>query len=208
MSIKNLSRLIMVSGLLIAMLLAVSPTFACSPMEGAFDYTLEEQIDDADLIVVGTIVGGEVRNYSGAYEVIETAEIEVEQYLKGTGQTLINVRGFGDGADCNSIVAFDEQYIVFVDILDDGQYVASYMAVHDATMTPNDANINDIVAITGGSSDPQPLSPNEQIARQLDNISTWMFIIGISIMVGAVVSAFWLRGRINNKRKRKSKRSE
>lgn len=206
MQTKHLSQAILgLSIIVIAMMMFVSPVFACSPAEGAFDYTLAEQIDEADFVLIGTVIGGHVRNAGSEYVTIETAQVEVTQYLKGNGNASMEIRGFGDGADCNSMVQIDGEYIFFVDEMEDGRYRASYMAVHDATLSPSEGNIEEIVAITGGSSDPQPDSLMTQLANQLGLLGNSMIMIGIGIMVGGVFAVQQI-ARSRGKRKSKAKR--
>src|SRR5687768_8613846 len=92
-----LTRYSIIVLLLLLTLGSAVQTFACVPKPGASpDYTLEDHIDNAPLVFVGTVVGGTIaRNWF-----LADAEIEVEMYLKGEGLAVVTIVGFGEPGGC------------------------------------------------------------------------------------------------------------
>lgn len=198
-------RLIGVLTILGWLLLSHLSVHACSPVQDAFNYTLEDRIDNAEIVLVGTVVGGVVRNSYGDWEILSEAEVSVSQYLKGNGDALVNIQGFGDGADCLSIINMEQDAIFFVDRADDGMLQANYLAVHDATMAVTDEKIDEIIAITGENNAPTAPSIMAQLSRLLNQLMTWVVISGIALLV-LCLSMFIQQRRSKNPRKTKPKR--
>jgi hypothetical protein len=66
-----------------------TPTFACSPRRIP---SLEERIDTADVVLIGTVVETIISD-SG----FVTAQVEVETYLQGEGSAVVAIDGLVDG---------------------------------------------------------------------------------------------------------------
>lgn len=127
-------------------LFAAIPSFACEPRRDSDEFSLEDYVNNADLIFVGTISGGEGHD-GDSYILI--AEVEVSTYLKGSGDALIEVSGFGYGVDCLSIVHVGDEFIFFVKHASDGSLTAAYLSAHDAVIGLNPEAISQIQALTG-----------------------------------------------------------
>ncbi len=79
--------------------LSPRPALACTlpapPEDGVYPtYTVAERISGADIILVGTIL--EVETEGG----FQTALVDVEQYLRGSGSTKVAIGNFGWSALC------------------------------------------------------------------------------------------------------------
>jgi hypothetical protein len=89
MSKRQLTRYAMMLVLLMLSFTFATPTFACSPRRIP---SLEERIDTADVVLIGTVV--EVVPVDGGYV---SARVEVESYLQGTGAAVVTIDGLVDG---------------------------------------------------------------------------------------------------------------
>ncbi|MGB7337347.1 MAG: hypothetical protein WBC91_00530 [Phototrophicaceae bacterium] len=191
---------------LACLLLIASPAYACSPSEDALNYTLEDRVNNADMILVGTVVGGEIGNPNNNYEVIRQAEVDVERYLKGEGESQVQIHGFGDGADCLSVISMEQRAIFFVDRDDNGVLQASYLGVNDATMRADIDTIEEIIAITGESNAPYPASLVSQITRLFNMPMTWLVLSSVVLLF--LCGGLFIQNRLSkDTRKVKSKRS-
>ena len=178
------------------------PVAACSPARDASEFSMDDYIANATVVFVGTIVDGENPYGDG---VIMTAEVEVERYLKGEGSALVEISGFGYGADCLSVVHEGGRYIFFASQTEDGRLQAVYMSAHDAVMNPTAPNIAAINLITQQSTVPQALPTDVQLSRFFSKNAQG--ILGLSLATVGILgcAAFFLR---RPSRKAKLKREE
>src|SRR5215510_10120316 len=87
---------------LAASVLSVRPVLACSPtatLPGFKGFTVADHTNASDVIVEGTVTA--VRTYDPTQSLpfvwgSEEATIEVRQYVKGNGPTIVRMRGFGE----------------------------------------------------------------------------------------------------------------
>jgi hypothetical protein len=185
------------------LLLAIAvPTFACEPTRGTSEFTLEDYVNNAEFIFVGTVIDGE--NEYGDSNIL-VAEIVVSTYLKGQGPEVVQVAGFGYGPDCLSTVDVGDERIFFVQRAADGSLMAAYLSAHDAVRGVSPERIADVQAITGQSNPPQSLSVDAQIRRFLARY--WLATGGTVLIVLALSGAIW-SSRRRPSRKAKMKREE
>jgi hypothetical protein len=186
--------------LLVFCLWMSSPAAACSPAQDASDFSLNDYVANAELVFVGRILDGE--NPYGD-DVIMRAEVEVETYLKGEGSALVDISGFGYGADCLSVVHAGARYIFFANPSGDGSLQAVYMSAHDAVMNPNAPNIAAISLITNQSNEPEALPTEQQISRFLNK--NGQGILGLSLAIaGLLGTAILLKRKPSGKAKLKN----
>jgi len=203
---KHLSLLISGTILCLMMIFTTSPVFACSPNEEDFALTFEDRVANAPMILVGTVSNEYFTSYGGGYEFVNEVDVEVEQYLKGEGPTLVRISNFGEGADCLSVApAVGQRAIFMVDGNPDRGLQAYYLGVHDAVRQASDANIQTAISITGENNEPYPLPMSQQIMRALTNGNLWL-MAGIMILLVLLIPLFFIVRR-RSPRKSKAKNS-
>ncbi|MDQ7025743.1 MAG: hypothetical protein Q9P44_09305 [Anaerolineae bacterium] len=175
-------------------------TYACSPTPEALEYTLEDRIENAPLVLVGTVLDGTI----GWGNTIVEAEIKVDSYLKGSGMAVVTISGFGDGADCRSRVQMGGRYIFFAEGDSADTLQAVYLGVQDATYSASDERVSRVTAFTGQSLEPQPLPiyvQLQRLAREYATVS--MGIVGLAVLL---LIAGLMKRRMILTRKPKAKR--
>lgn len=199
---KLLGILFLVAAIMLLSLALAVPTYACSPTPQAFELTLEDRIENAPIVLVGTVVDGATR-WGGS--TITEAEVEVERYLKGTGISVVSIYGFGDGPDCLSRVRVDGRYIFFAEGDSTDTLQAVYLGVNDAVYSASDENIAQVIAYTGQSLEPEPLPVAVQLQRFARKYAmTGIGIIGVVLLL---MIAGLMKRRLISTRKPKAKRS-
>jgi hypothetical protein len=191
--------------LLLIMLLCLwmpSPVAACSPTKDAAQYSLADYIANAPIIFVGEVVAGE-NPYGDT--VIITAEVEVDNYLKGEGLAIVEISGFGYGPDCLSRVTLGQNYIFFASPNDDGSLNAVYFSAQDAVQSASIEHVTAIQGITGQFKPPSALTLDAQISRFLNRNGQWL--LGVSLGVSGLAGVIALLKR-RPTRKAKMKRDE
>lgn len=197
----KLTRFSIVLALLVLSFAFAVPTFACSPAPGHYpsDFTFEQRIDNAPLVLVGRVVGGEG---TGRSFTIGIAEVEVETYIKGEGLAVVHIAGFGDGGgDCLNNVRVGERYLFFANGTGD-TLQAEYLTVYDAVYEANTETITAATAYTGQSNAPMPLPFAMQMQRAARKYAPYG--IGLLAGLGVLGGAVTLKRR--NGRKSKAKR--
>jgi hypothetical protein len=186
--------------LLVFCLWMSSPAAACSPAQDPSDFSLDDYVANAQIVFVGRILGGE--NPYGD-DVIMTAEVEVETYLKGEGSALVELSGYGYGSDCLSVVHVGGRYIFFANQTGDGKLQAAYMSAHDAVMGATAPNIAAISLITSQSNAPEALPVEQKLIRFFDKHGQG--ILGLSLaIVGVLGTAILLKRKPSGKAKLKN----
>jgi hypothetical protein len=200
-----------VFALLLLLCVGIAPVFACLPTitpspipnSGATPspMSLEERALDASMVFVGTVIGAELCGAARGY--ICEAEIEVERYLKGNGQAIVWVRGFGGNTDCRPLIEMGERRIFFVRGTPDETMDLLFFGYSQAIPFAGDEEIARIVAVTNQSTAPEGM-PLDTRARLLSNRYAAQLIPSALILIGLIVIAlFWLRrGRRKSKAKR------
>lgn len=203
---KYLSLLIMGSILCLMMMFVASPVFACTPLESDFALTFEDRVHNAPMILVGTVTKHYVTTYGSGYEFVNEVEVEVGQYLKGDGATIVRISGFGQGPDClSSAPPVGEQRIFMVSGDPGTGLQAFYLGVHDAVWQASDENIQTAISITGENNAPSPMPLSQQIMRSLSGANLWL-IASIVILIVLIMPLFYVLRR-HSPRKSKAKRS-
>ncbi len=196
--IFNLITLLMLFGV------SNSPVSACEPLPPSSDnepvVTLEDHVNHANWIMVGTVIGG-----TEDAGVITQAEIEVERYLKGDGSAIVHINGFGHSTACLATVSIGDTYIFFAEGNLSDTYRASYFENRHPIALANQENIERVIAVTNQSLAPDPLPLNIQIERAIGDTLSWKLLaIILSGMMLGVLGIITFRG---GKRKTKAKRT-
>lgn len=202
---KRLIKSILLTALIVLLLsLAIAPSYACEPTPLAFNHSLAELVDNAPIILVGTVTGGSTEQWGNRAVIVE-AEIEVEQYLKGEGPSIVRITGYGAGPDCRSTVETGQRAVFFASGDPDGTLQAQYLGVYDATWEANEASISEITSITNHAVAPYPLPLTAQALRVLNKYSVQVFMGIFIIFCGLAV--FFVSRLPRDKRKRIAKNS-
>lgn len=202
---RRLTGLLSITVTLIIITLALPQTAqACSPAPESQDYTFVDRINHAPIVLIGTVTGGETRG--GTYEVITTAQVEVETVYKGEAQALEHISNFGDGADCLSWVQVGDRLAFFAERTANGTLQASYLSVHDAAWSVDGFTIDTLETQLGIGSDPAPL-PFQQtfLLWILNNIYITGFI-GITAITLVILGIYLISRQHRDPRKSKPKR--
>jgi hypothetical protein len=198
---RQFTRYTIILALLVLSFAFAVPTFACSPAPGHYpsDFTFEQRIDNAPLVLVGRVVGGTTQ-----WGAIDVAEVEVETYIKGEGLAVVHIAGFGTGGgDCLNTVRVGARYLFFANGTGD-TLTAEYLTVYDAAYDANAATISSAIAYTGQSNEPTPLPFATQVQRAAKKYAP--FGIGVLALAGVMGGAVAFKRR--NGRKSKAKRGE
>jgi hypothetical protein len=201
---RQFTRYIIILALLVLSFAFAVPTFACSPAPGHYpsDFTFEQRIDNAPLVLVGRIVGGDG---TGRGFTIDTAEVEVETYIKGEGLAVVHIAGFGDGGgDCLNNVRVGGRYLFFANGTGD-TLRAEYLTVYDAAYEADTELISSAIAYTGQANEPMPLPFATQMQRAAKKYAP--FGIGVLALLAAAGGAAFIMKRRDG-RKSKAKRGE
>jgi hypothetical protein len=197
---RKFTQYIIILVLLVLSFAFAVPTFACSPAPGHYpsDFTFEERIDYAPLVLVGHVVGGTTE-----WGFLTTAEVEVETYIKGEGLAVVNIAGFGGGGgDCLSNVQVGGRYLFFADGTGDNLN-AVYLTVYDAVYEASTDTITTATNYTGQSNKPIPLPFAMQVQRFAGKYAPYG--VGLLPLLAAVGGAAFIMKRRNG-RKPKAKR--
>lgn len=200
------TNLIIINFITFLMLFGVSnsPVSACEPLPPSSDnepvVTLEDHVNHANWIMVGTVIGG-----TKDAGVITQAEIEVERYLKGNGSAIVYISGFGHSTACLATVNVGDTYIFFANGNLSDTYRASYFGTSYPIALANEENIERVIAVTNQSIAPDPLPISMQIERALEDALIWKLIaIALSGIVLTILAIVKFR---SGKRKAKAKRT-
>jgi hypothetical protein len=126
---------------------ACTPTSSTNPGPPPIQYTIEDRVTAAPLVLEGTVVSTGPGNF---------ATVEVHRYFKGDGPALITGMRYGDGALCQSPLFEGGPIIIFANQWDAGEFSASYMS-GIATVPATEENIRQIIALTGQ----EPILPQD-----------------------------------------------
>lgn len=181
-----------------------SPVSACKPLPPSSAdepvFTLEDHVNHANWIMVGTVIGG-IEDAG----VITQAEIEVERYLKGDGSAIVHINGFGHSTACLATVNIGDTYIFFAEGNLSNTYRASYFENRHPIALANQENIERVIAVTNQSLAPDPLPITMQIERAIDDTLTWKLLaIALSGIMLTILAIVKFRG---GSRKTKAKRT-
>lgn len=116
---------------------SVTPIFACSPPFGGFPpYTVVDRTRAADVVLEGVVVSvmEDVPEFG-----LQTATVQVNQYLKGDGPQTISVTNFGQTSLCLTTVFIDDHRVFYLKGDAETGFKANYLTAHDAVDAVNDA---------------------------------------------------------------------
>lgn len=139
--------------LLIVLCLAVSiwvvpvPVAACSlPPGRTYPPTITERTMAAPVVLVGQVLSTSPRSTEFASY---SANVQVEQYVKGAGPAVIEIRDFGPGNLCRSDVAAGQRLIFFASGDPVSGFHAFYLTASDATAAANQQSITEARSAAG-----------------------------------------------------------
>ncbi len=123
---------------------AVPPALACTaPPGGLPTYTVTEHVNESTVVIEGTIASVSDVDYR------QVATIEVAQYLKGSGSSVITVDGYGPSGICLSPVQAGDHYLFYITTDSNGTYHALYLSQFDAVVEPSPENIAEAIKASG-----------------------------------------------------------
>lgn len=135
------SRLLTCLVVLAALLHSTTLASACTPPPGGLvTYSITQRTQATQLVLVGQITGK--TSNSG----IDTATILVQQYIKGSGPSVLQIGGFGPSSLCLSQVFVGQTAIFFADSDSMGRLHAHYMGQFDATAPADPDSIAEAMA--------------------------------------------------------------
>lgn len=148
--------------------------YACSPSESYRPSTIMEKTLDAELVLEVTLV----EKIPSAHPFTDTATFTVHSWLKGTGPSIVTVKGFGPSDQCLAEVP-EMRAILFVngDPLV-GALNLNYVSLHDAVVYSSPEVISEI-----------------NNAIHLQNLIRRSTIVGLSIIFVTVVIIVWRKRR-------------
>ncbi|MBI5928514.1 MAG: hypothetical protein HY862_04355 [Chloroflexi bacterium] len=118
---------------------ACTPTSSTNPGPPPIQYSIEDRVSRAPLVLEGTVISTGPGN---------TATIEVHRYFKGNGPAIMTGVHYGDGAMCQAPLFIGGPVIIFVGEWQADELAAFYLGEY-ATVPVTEENIQQIVAITG-----------------------------------------------------------
>jgi hypothetical protein len=129
---------------------ACTATSSTNPGPPPIQYTIEDRVTAAPIVLEGTVVSTGPGN---------SATVEVFRYFKGDGPALITGMRYGDGAMCQSPLFAGGPIIIFVSQWNVGEFSANYMG-GIATVAATEENIQQIIAALGQEPTfPQDVTP-------------------------------------------------
>lgn len=137
---------------LFALVQSPQPAYACTatsatnPGPPPRQFTIQEQVDLAPIIIEGTVVDTGPGNF---------ATIEIHRYFKDSGPAMLTGVRFGDGALCQAPLLPGGPMIIFLSEWSPGDYSAYYFN-GVATLPATEDTIQQIISSTGQ----QPFYPN------------------------------------------------
>jgi hypothetical protein len=115
-------------------------------------------VQRSDVVVEGTVASVAEVDY------LKVASIEVAQYLKGSGSSVISVAGYGPGSLCLSEVAAGDHLIFYISTTADGTYRAFYLSQFDAVAQPSPENVAEAIEASGQT--PLVITPDALVLTQ------------------------------------------
>ena len=194
---KHLPSLLVIALLVCLQLATTLPVSACSGVVHQVQVPPQEHVDDASLVLVGTVTDS-----SGDDPYTMEYTIQVESYLKGGGPDVVVITGYGTGmVDCQSDIAVGERWIFYLDgdPKSDEVLQASYVQVQDATLGASDGNITFNSKLTGQN----PTAPYSTPLWTLIKYCTYSPVFKVATLVGipGLVLAIGMRRRRPTKKK-------
>jgi hypothetical protein len=197
----KLRQIVLMVLMLVGLQLVVAPMRACS--DDFPDPVISDQINGADLVLVGTVTGS-----SSDDPYLANYVIQVEWYLKGSGPDAILMTGFGTGrGDCRNNIAIGERWVFFVDgnpATDEVLHTSYVNMTYDAVAAADTDTLKAITAFT----EQEPVRPYWSPFWTLVSYWTYSPAFKLGVLVGAplaVIGGGLLLARFRKRRKTKPK---
>ncbi len=104
--------------------------------------TVADRVKSADIVLLGT-----VKNVINPQDFEETAVVQVERYFKGSGESQIQILGFGSSAICRSQVSVEDRLVFYVQQQANGSLYAHWLTAGGAIASPTDDLIAEITTV-------------------------------------------------------------
>lgn len=122
------------------------PVHGCTTTpEGTKAPTIAETAASVDIILLGTVTSLK----EDAVTLFETAVVDVEHYLKGSGPEQVELEGFGPGSVCRFFVPEGARLIFFIHLSQDGTFNLNWQQAGGTVSTPTDSVLAEIADVTG-----------------------------------------------------------
>ncbi len=139
-----------------------APAFACTQPPGGLPYySVADHVKAAPIVLEGVVIATQGPYYP---DYPEAANVQVVQYLKGNGPSVIVISGFGPSSVCLSSVGLG-QHLIFYVRGDENGYYAFYLSQFDAVAPADSQTIAEAAAASGQQ--PIFLSPAEPLLTQI-----------------------------------------
>ena len=139
-----------------------APAFACTPPPGGLPYySVADHVKAAPIVLEGVVIAT-IGPYYPDYP--EVANVQVVQYLKGNGPSVIVISGFGPSSVCLSSVGLG-QHLIFYVRGDENGYYAFHLSQFDAVAPADSQTIAEAAAASGQQ--PIFISPAGPILTQI-----------------------------------------
>lgn len=175
-------------------LLYPAPAFACTPPPGGLPkHTAADRTRSASVVLEGVVTALSDTGIPG-----EVATVSVKQYFKGSGPSVVTIRGFGPSGICRSELRVGDR-LVFYSVGDPAvELQAFYLSQFDAVAPADAQTIAEVIAAAGQN----PVTPvtsdtsNPAIwgTSPSQNFSGWLFG-GLVLLIAVGVVFWWLRQR-------------
>jgi hypothetical protein len=176
--------------------------YACTPPPGGLpEYSASDRAQAAEIVVVGTVL--EIENdLNQPSQLSQAVTVEVEQYLKGRGPGIVDIRGYGSTAVCLTPVQVGDHRIFYATGDPDMELVAHYLSQFDAAESASPDTLAEIGAVV--NQDPYrpgevtPTMPVPEAGSQApSNQANWLPLAGAGGAALLILGlfAFWRYGR-------------
>ncbi len=123
-----------------------APAFACTQPPGGLPYySVADHVKAAPIVLEGVVIATQGPYYP---DYPEAANVQVVQYLKGNGPSVIIISGFGPSSVCLSSVGLG-QHLIFYVRGDENGYYAFYLSQFDAVAPADSQTIAEAAAASG-----------------------------------------------------------
>lgn len=128
---------------------ACTATSSTNPGPPPIQYTIEERVAAAPIVLEGTVIAQNRGN---------SAQVEVHRYFKGDGPAIMNGVRYGDGAMCQTPLFPGGPIIIFISEWQPGDYAVYYFN-GVGTLPATEENIQQVINATGQP----PIVPNSTL---------------------------------------------
>ncbi len=164
---------------------------ACTPPIGGLpNYTVADHVHRTPIVLEGVVVSVDETPYG------QMADVQVRQYFKGSGPTLVRISNLGPTSVCLSPVAIGDHKIFYAQGNPDSGLQAVYLSQFDAIASADPDTIAQVEAATGV----MPTTP-QKAASTAQSVDTSVAALGgaaVGLVIGFLVGAagvFWAMKR-------------